>query len=124
MSQLVFALIISSVSLNALAQVSLRKGMLVLNANGGVEQPVLQLLVQLALNPFLILGLSLYAVSIFIWLYVLSKVEVSLAYPFQSLGYIIAATIGLFFLGENVTLVRAAGIGMICVGLVFIARSA
>ena len=124
MSPLILGLILLSVSLNALAQVFLRKAMLVLNAHGGFAQPVLDLVAQLALNPFLIFGMSLYAISIFTWLFVLSKVEVSLAYPFQSLGYIIAAALGLFFLGENVTLARAAGIGMIGVGLVFIARTA
>jgi len=68
--------------------------------------------------------MSLYAASIVIWLYVLSKIEVSIAYPFQSIGYIIAAVIALLFLGENITPARATGIALICGGLFFIARSA
>lgn len=124
MSFSIFAAILISVSLNAISHVLLRKAMLVVNANGGLEQPLFQLAYQVALNPFLVLGMSLYAASIVIWLYVLSKIEVSIAYPFQSIGYIIAAVIALLFLGENITLARATGIALICGGLFFIARSA
>ena len=124
MSFSIFTAILISVSLNAISHVLLRKAMLVVNANGGLEQPLFQLAYQVALNPFLVLGMSLYAASIVIWLYVLSKIEVSIAYPFQSIGYIIAAVIALLFLGENVTPARATGIALICGGLFFIARSA
>jgi multidrug transporter EmrE-like cation transporter len=119
-----FALIISSVSLNAISHVLLRKAMLAVNANGGPQQSYIELPLHVAFNPFLLLGMSLYAASIVIWLFVLSKIEVSVAYPFQSIGYVIAAVIGLAFLGENVTVSRAFGIALICGGLVFIARSA
>lgn len=124
MSFSIFAAILISVSLNAISHVLLRKAMLVVSANGGLEQPLFQLAYQVALNPFLVLGMSLYAASIVIWLYVLSKIEVSIAYPFQSIGYIIAAVIALLFLGENITLARATGIALVCGGLFFIARSA
>jgi multidrug transporter EmrE-like cation transporter len=54
---------------------------------------------------------------------VLSKTEVSLAYPLLSIGYIIAAVIGYYFLGENVNFTRIGGIALICVGIVVISRS-
>ena len=54
----------------------------------------------------------------------LGKVEVSLAYPLLSFGYIIAAAIGYFFLKEDVNTMRIIGLSLICVGIVFISRSA
>ena len=117
-----FAIILGSVALNALAQVLLRKAMLEVGAMN-FESPWHYLLT-VALEPWLIAGMTCYAVSIVIWLIVLSKAEVSVAYPFLSIGYVIAAAMGFLFLGENVTLSRAFGIALICGGLVFISRSA
>lgn len=47
-----------------------------------------------------------------------------MAYPLLSIGYIITAIIGYYFLGENVNLTRIAGIALICFGIVVISRSA
>jgi multidrug transporter EmrE-like cation transporter len=116
------AIIIGSVALNALAQVLLRNAML---AIGQMDlQSPLQYVLAVATQPWLIGGMFCYAISIVIWLYVLSKVEVSMAYPFSSIGYVIAAFIGFMFLGEHVTVTRVFGLALICFGLVFVARSA
>ena len=55
---------------------------------------------------------------------VLGKVEVSLAYPLLSIGYVITAIIGYFFLNEDVNTLRLIGLSLICVGIIFIFRSA
>lgn len=67
--------------------------------------------------------MSLYAVSIGLWMAVLGKVEVSLAYPLLSIGYIITAFIGYFFLHENVNMIRIIGLATICLGIIIISRS-
>ncbi len=118
-----FAIILGSVALNALAQVLLRKAMLSVSALPP-EPSAIRYALSVAMEPWLIGGMMCYAISILIWLYVLSKTEVSVAYPFLSIGYVIAAAMGFFFLGENVTLARMFGIALICSGLVFISRSA
>lgn len=120
----VLLLAVLSVSLNAGAQIALRKTMLGLGAlpAGLAEAP--RFLLALALNPWFITGMGCYVVSIGVWLVVLSKLEVSAAYPLLSIGYVITAVVGFFFLGESVTIGRIAGIALICAGLVFIARSA
>ncbi len=68
--------------------------------------------------------MACYAISIGVWLVVLSKLEVSVAYPLLSIGYVITAIVGFFFLGENVTFLRMIGIALICGGLFFITRTA
>ena len=118
-----FATILGSVALNALAQVLLRKAMLSVGLLRPDVSPT-QYALTLATEPWLLGGMLCYAVSILIWLFVLSKAEVSVAYPFLSIGYVIAAAMGFFFLGENVTVTRMLGIALICSGLVFISRSA
>ena len=123
MSIAFFTLILVSVSLNAFAQVALRKAMLVAAPMPPIDQPVV-LVMHLLGNIYLWGGMTCYALSIGLWLVVLSKAPVSIAYPMLSMGYIIAAVAGVLFLGESVNLVRAGGIALICLGVVFVARSA
>ena len=118
------SLIVASVSLNAVAQIFLRKAMLAFNISDTIQDANWAVLAWSAVNPFFVLGMLCYAVSIVVWLSVLSKLEVSLAYPFLSIGYVITAVIGYFFMGEAVTLSRVAGIGLICLGLGVLSRTA
>ena len=54
---------------------------------------------------------------------VLSRTEVSYAYPFLSIGYIIAAFVGYFYFGESMTLYKVGGIALICAGVFLLYRS-
>ncbi|PIT53400.1 hypothetical protein BHC49_13280 [Snodgrassella alvi] len=116
-------LAVTSVTLNAFAQIALRKTMQTI---GPMPQSILDYFYfgyQLLLNVWFLTGMILYAVSIGLWMAVLGKVEVSLAYPLLSIGYIITAFIGYFFLHENVNLIRIAGLATICIGIIIISRS-
>ena len=120
----VFLLAIGSISLNACAQIALRKTMLAVRGPPNSLEGVTAFVFAIVTNPWFVLGMSCYAVSIGAWLIVLSKAEVSAAYPLLSIGYVITAIVGALFLGEHVTLARIAGIGLICGGLTLIAQSA
>lgn len=114
-------LILVSVLLNSAAQMLMRKGML---AVGEVRlSNLLQMVGPMLANVWLWLSMLCYAVSILLWMAVLSKVEVSYAYPFLSVGYIVAAVGGYYFFGEGLSLVRLLGIGVICLGVFLISRS-
>lgn len=122
MNAATFALVLFSVSLNAMAQIVLRKAM-----TGPPLPPasdVMALSFALAGNVWLWAGMLCYAASIGLWLVVLSRVEVSAAYPMLSIGYVIAAVMGYFFLGENVGIERIAGIALIGAGVMLVARTA
>jgi drug/metabolite transporter (DMT)-like permease len=71
----------------------------------------------------LILGTSLQAVYFGLWLAVLSWEDLSVALPLQALSYIVVAFLSQWYLGENVSPLRWAGICLICVGVVMITRS-
>ena len=118
-----FALVVVSVSLNALAQIALRKAMLVAGTLPPIGRPV-ELGVALAGNAWLWAGMACYGLSIGLWLAVLAKAEVSTAYPMLSMGYVIAALIGIAFLGETVTAAHWGGIALICLGVLVVARTA
>lgn len=77
----------------------------------------------LARNPWLILGLTTFVVSMGSHLYVLSRVELSYAYPFLSLAYVVVAVFAWMVFGENLNVIRWAGIALICAGTVLISYS-
>jgi len=74
-------------------------------------------------NLFLWGAMICYAVSIFLWMAVLAKVEVSYAYPFLSIGYVVASVVGYLWFNEALSLTRIAGIVVICIGVFLISRS-
>ena len=77
----------------------------------------------LALEPRILAGIFCYAVSLIVWILALSKTPVSVAYPMVSLGFALNAGLAWWLLGEAVTPMRMAGIGIIIVGVFLVARS-
>ncbi len=124
MNLITFIIALGSVSLNALAQIALRKTMLTLGQMPSELSGYFNLALNLLSNIWFMLGMGCYVISIGLWMVVLGKVEVSLAYPLLSVGYILTAVIGYFFMGENVNLIRIIGLTFICVGIIIISRSA
>jgi multidrug transporter EmrE-like cation transporter len=119
----VLGLAVVSVSLNAMAQIALRKAMLSLGALPTMSSEIISFFLAVFVNLWFYVGMSCYALSIGLWLVVLSKLEVSVAYPLLSIGYVITAVIGFFFLGEDIGMMRIIGLAMICVGVVFISHT-
>ncbi len=74
-------------------------------------------------NPFILLGLMAVGTSSIFWLAALSKADLSYAYPMISIGYIITAVASWIFFKENLTLIRMAGIFVICSGVFLMSRS-
>ena len=115
-------LIVISVLFNASAQILLKFAM---RAFGDVlkgQLTVLQI-AELALkNLYLWAGLGSYALSILIWLAVLSRVEVSKAYPFLSIGYVVTLFAGYFLLAEPLSWEKLLGVGAILIGILLISH--
>jgi len=114
-------LILLSVLLNCAAQLLIRKGMLVEGEVG--MQNMLSHIGSMITNVWLWGAMICYALSILLWMSVLSKVEVSYAYPFLSVGYVVSAVAGYALFNENLSPIRIAGIIVICIGVVLISRS-
>jgi multidrug transporter EmrE-like cation transporter len=123
MTALSFALVLTGVLLNAAAQLFLKAGT---NAIGHFEfhlENVLPIGMKIAFQPWILAGLSCYVVSVAVWILALSRVQVSIAYPMLSIGYVVNAIIAYYWFGEAVTPMRLAGIGIIIVGVYIVARS-
>lgn len=112
-------LILFSVLLNATAQLLLKKAMTQL----GELHLSIDFIIKGITNPYLIAGMGIYAISIISWLIVLAKVNVSIAYPFLSVGFIFSAIVAYFIFNEPLGAYKIFGIGLICVGLMFLTFS-
>ena len=77
----------------------------------------------LVLEPRILAGVACYVAGLVVWILALSKTPVSIAYPMVSLGFALNAALAWWLLGEAVTPMRMAGIGVIIVGVVLVARS-
>jgi multidrug transporter EmrE-like cation transporter len=118
-----FALLMTGVLLNAAAQLLLKAGT---NAVGQFElsaQNILPVGMKLALEPHIAGGLACYVVSVAVWIVGLSRVEVSIAYPMLSVGYIVNAIAAWYLFGESLTAQKLVGIAFIIAGVFLVARS-
>ncbi|MEP3439391.1 MAG: transporter [Hoeflea sp.] len=115
--------ILFTVLTNAAAQLMLKQGMLSLGPVSFTADTMIARIFQILFNPWVFAGLTTFAISMASHLYVLSKVELSFAYPFLSLAYVAVAVFAYFLFKEDINNWRIAGIAFICVGTVLIAQS-
>ncbi|MFI4929534.1 MAG: SMR family transporter [Burkholderiales bacterium] len=125
MRQADLAWILGGVLLNAVAQLLLKagasnSGAISLDAGSAV---LWRTAVGLAQHPYILGGLACYVVSVIVWIVALSRVEVSIAYPMLSIGYVVNALLAWWLFKEDVNAQRWLGIGVIIVGVVLVARS-
>jgi multidrug transporter EmrE-like cation transporter len=64
-----------------------------------------------------------YAVSVVFWILALSRVDVSIAYPMLSIGYVVNALAAWLLFSEQLNAARVTGIGVIILGVWLVARS-
>lgn len=114
-------LILVSVFFNSLAQILIRKGML--NIGEVNMDNLLQHIGAMAGSLWLWGAMVSFVVSIVLWMQVLSKVEVSFAYPFNGVGYVLTTLTCHYLFGESLSAMRMLGIAVICLGVWLVAKS-
>jgi len=115
------ALILVSVMLGAAGQLLIKKGMLVYGAVGALK--VWSQAFRIFTVPYVLIGFICFVTSAILWLSVISRNEISYAYPMVSVSYIVILVVSAFCFHESVTLLRIFGIFLICLGVIAITRS-
>ena len=123
MTLLSFTLVMCGVLLNAAAQLLLKAGTNSVGQFSFTADNLFPIGIRLASDPYILGGLGCYVVSVVLWIMALSRVEVSLAYPMLSFGYVVNAFAAWHLFGEALTVQRLVGIGTIIVGVFMVARS-
>lgn len=116
-------LILGCILIGTCGQLLLKVGMNQIGKVSLSADHLSQFILNIASNPYVIGGTSCYGLSLLLWLVVLSRAQVSYAYPLLALGYIVTAVTAHFFLGEPLGIYRLLGIILIISGTVFITRT-
>ncbi len=123
---LLIVFILLSVFLAALAQLTLKYGVDRVTSHGHsgivLSQPVNSIL-RVAREPFIWVGLTLFATSAAVWIVVLSRASLSFAYPFAALTYVIILLFDRIFLKVDVPGLRWAGVLFIVTGIILVSRT-
>jgi multidrug transporter EmrE-like cation transporter len=118
-----FSYLFAGILLNACAQLLLKAGANRLGEISLAPTTLFPTLLQLGTNLPILGGLALYGFSVLTWIAGLSRVDVSIAYPLLSLGYVVNAIAAYYLFGEVLSTQRLLAIGIILVGVYILARS-
>ncbi len=117
-------MIFFSISLAVAGQLLLKTGM---NAIGPITgddaRNIMSTISRVIANPQVLFGLVLYFISAAVWLVVLSRVDLSFAYPLLGSSYVVVLCASWFLFNEPVTAVRISGALLISLGVVLITRT-
>ncbi len=111
-------LLLIAVSLGAAGQLCLKYGVSLLG-----ESPSLVTVLKGILTPYVFGGFVLYAVSSILYLNVLSRLDLSYAYPFVALGFVFVTVASWYFLDEALPMLRIVGVALILAGVFTVAAS-
>jgi len=115
-----YVILALAIILNALANILMKVGMM--RQGGANGSPLLMAKAALA-NPVLFAGIISFALALVAYSYVLSKVNLSIAYPVMtSLGYVIVIIASWMFLKEHITFIQVMGFAFIIAGVWMVAR--
>jgi drug/metabolite transporter (DMT)-like permease len=117
------AYILISVLSGALGQILLKKGMSTMGPLTLSFDQLLSILWRIGTNPYVIIGLSIYVGGTVFWLSALSRVDLSFAYPFASLSYIVMLVASWQLFREDITPLRLLGTLVVGLGVFLISRS-
>jgi drug/metabolite transporter (DMT)-like permease len=107
----------------AVGQVLLKKGMSSMGPLTLAPELLGGVLWRMATNPFVIGGLCVYGLSTVFWLTALSRVQLSYAYPFISLNFLVIMLVSWGLFGEQLSWPRIIGTLVIGAGVLLISRS-
>lgn len=110
---MIYIVALISVALGSIGQLLLKLGSTEVKTGGGIWTTVLSLI-----SLKIIVAISCFVVSMFLWIFVLRKMELSLAYPMVSLGYIFVMLLSFYFLQEQLSVTKFLGTGLIVAGVV------
>lgn len=117
------AIAIVSIVFSVAAQFSLKAGMSSDAVRASLIRPYsLHTVLDVLTNKYVLGGFLLYGLGAIVWLGVLSKWDVSKAYPLVGLGFVFTVIIG-FLSGEQVSMQRVIGAALICTGVFLVGKS-
>ena len=111
------ALILLNVIFTVIGHTMLKQGMSQVGRVTADLEVIKRAFFKAASNPFVVFGLLVFVFTSMLWLIVLSRVPLSLAYPMLSLSYVFAIFISWVVFKEHIPWTRVVGALIICGGV-------
>ncbi len=118
-----FSLIVTGVMFNVAAQLLIKAGTNAVGHFEFVRANIVPIGWKLATEPHIIGAMCCYAFGVVIWVLALSRVQVSIAYPLLSLGYVVNAVAAWYLFNEDFNPAKVVGMGIIILGVIIISRA-
>ena len=119
----ILCMILGTVLLDSVSELLLKKGLLHTGISTIDSRNILDFIMMSASSGLIWLGVLLQITNLFIWIRVLSRIELSIAFPLGSAGYVCIALLAMLFLHEHIGWGRWFGIGLISLGVYFVSKS-
>lgn len=116
-------IILLSILMSSTAHIFLKKGMMTHALTATKPHGLTNLVWTIGTNTWVLGGMFLHVSALIVWLWALSKVDISFAYPFLALGYVLVSTMAWFWLGEELSPTRCLGIGIVIIGIFVLAKA-
>ena len=116
-----FILLFFNVLLTVMGQILFKHGMNIVGRVNNIRD-VFGKLTQAFLNPYVLSGIAIYGFTTLVWLVILSRVKLSIAYPLLSSGYVLSILFSWLFFKESIPKIRIIGAVIICVGVYLVAQ--
>jgi multidrug transporter EmrE-like cation transporter len=116
-----YFLMFSSIGISAVAHIFLKHGMVAVARKGPVIGPhLVASFLKIFGNPYVSVGFALYAIAALMWIVVLSKVPLSIAYPSMGVSYVLILFASKYVFREDITVFRVLGTALIIAGVILV----
>ena len=116
-----FILLFFNVLLTVIGQILFKHGMNIVGRVNSIRD-VFGKLTQAFLNPYILSGIAIYGFTTLVWLIILSRVKLSIAYPLLSSGYVLSILFSWLLFKESIPKIRIIGAAVICIGVYLVAQ--
>jgi len=116
-------ILLSSICMSSTAHVFLKRGSSIIQQSSFINAQALNKVIIMTTSPWIISGMAMHVCALVIWLWALSRVDITFAYPFLALGFVLVSLLAYFWIGENMPLLRIVGMMIIILGMYFICKS-
>jgi multidrug transporter EmrE-like cation transporter len=114
--------IAATIALTVFGQIAIKMQVLKAGALPAAGSDKLLFLFKLLLNPWIIAAFAAAFLASVTWMGAMSKFQLSHAYPFMALNFVIVLGLSAWLFHEPLSLTRLAGVALICVGTVIAAQ--
>jgi drug/metabolite transporter (DMT)-like permease len=116
-----FLLLFFNVLLTVIGQILFKHGMNMIGRISSMQDAIGKL-TQAFLNPYILSGIAIYGFTTLVWLVILSRVKLSIAYPMLSSGYVLSILFSWMLFKESIPKVRIIGALIICIGVYLVTQ--